>query len=213
MAEQPHRQNSPESGHQSDDESGGHYGGGHDSVREQDRLLPIANVSRIMKKALPANAKISKEAKETVQECVSEFISFITGEASDKCQREKRKTVNGDDLLWAMGTLGFEDYLEPLKAYLLKYREIEGERASMAKQSEQNMNKESGAMSGSPAAMMGVNGVINGGAMPGSMHMMQPQGGYMYPQHQFVQAAYQMQPMQGGGVGRPIGGGGQVRGT
>ena len=50
------------------------------SVREQDRFLPIANISRIMKKALPANAKIAKDAKETVQECVSEFISFITSE-------------------------------------------------------------------------------------------------------------------------------------
>ncbi|KAJ0975177.1 hypothetical protein J5N97_017142 [Dioscorea zingiberensis] len=64
------------------------------SSKEQDRFLPIANVSRIMKKSLPGNAKISKEAKEIVQECVSEFISFITGEASDKCQREKRKTIN-----------------------------------------------------------------------------------------------------------------------
>lgn len=98
------------------------------SPREQDRFLPIANVSRIMKKALPANAKISKDAKETVQECVSEFISFITGEASDKCQREKRKTINGDDLLWAMTTLGFEDYVEPLKVYLQRFRELEGER-------------------------------------------------------------------------------------
>ena len=50
------------------------------TVREQDRFLPIANISRIMKKALPANAKIAKDAKETVQECVSEFISFITSE-------------------------------------------------------------------------------------------------------------------------------------
>jgi hypothetical protein len=48
--------------------------------REQDRFLPIANISRIMKKALPANAKIAKDAKEAVQECVSEFISFITSE-------------------------------------------------------------------------------------------------------------------------------------
>ena len=31
--------------------------------------------------------------------------------ASDKCQRERRKTVNGDDLLWAMETLGFDDYV------------------------------------------------------------------------------------------------------
>jgi hypothetical protein len=44
-----------------------------------------------MKKALPVNVKISKDAKETVQECLFEFISFVTGEASDKCQREKRK--------------------------------------------------------------------------------------------------------------------------
>jgi nuclear transcription Y subunit beta len=55
-------------------------GGGGGSVREQDRFLPIANISRIMKKAIPANGKIAKDAKETVQECVSEFISFITSE-------------------------------------------------------------------------------------------------------------------------------------
>ncbi|CAL0334543.1 unnamed protein product [Lupinus luteus] len=99
--------------------------------REQDRYLPIANVSRIMKKSLPTNAKISKEAKETVQECVSEFISFITGEASDKCQKEKRKTINGDDLLWAMTTLGFEGYVDPLKVYLQKYREMEGDKSGL----------------------------------------------------------------------------------
>ncbi|XP_022773861.1 nuclear transcription factor Y subunit B-3-like [Durio zibethinus] len=108
------------------------------SSKEQDRFLPIANVSRIMKKSLPANAKISKEAKEIVQECVSEFISFITGEASDKCQREKRKTINGDDLLWAMTTLGFENYVGPLKVYLNKYRETEGDKNSMARQEDQS---------------------------------------------------------------------------
>ncbi len=53
---------------------------GNSNAREQDRFLPIANISRIMKKALPNNAKIAKDAKETVQECVSEFISFITSE-------------------------------------------------------------------------------------------------------------------------------------
>lgn len=93
-------------------------------AREQDRFLPVANINRIMKKALPANAKIAKDAKETVQECVSEFISFITSEASDKCQREKRKTINGDDLLWAMSTLGFEEYIRPLRVYLQGYRNV-----------------------------------------------------------------------------------------
>ena len=48
--------------------------------KEEIRLLPKANVARIMKRALPENAKIAKEAKECVQDCVSEFISFITSE-------------------------------------------------------------------------------------------------------------------------------------
>ena len=42
---------------------------------------------------------------------------------------EKRKTINGDDLLWAMSTLGFDKYVEPLKIYLHKYREaVKGEK-------------------------------------------------------------------------------------
>lgn len=44
----------------------------------------FAPVARIMKNALPDNAKIAKEAKECMQECVSEFISFITSEGMIK---------------------------------------------------------------------------------------------------------------------------------
>ncbi|KAH6787278.1 nuclear factor Y [Perilla frutescens var. hirtella] len=95
------------------------YDGG--VLKEQERLLPIANVGRIMKQILPPNTKISKEGKETMQECVSEFISFVTGEASDKCHKEKRKTANSDDICWALGSLGFDDYSESL---------AEGERAA-----------------------------------------------------------------------------------
>ncbi|KAI3469404.1 hypothetical protein Pfo_026067 [Paulownia fortunei] len=102
-------------------------------IKEQDRLLPIANVGRIMKQILPPNAKISKEAKETMQECVSEFIGFVTSEASEKCRKERRKTVNGDDICWALGALGFDDYAGPLKRYLNRYREIEVDRGNQNK--------------------------------------------------------------------------------
>ncbi|KAF8638732.1 hypothetical protein AX16_010455 [Volvariella volvacea WC 439] len=92
--------------------------------REQDRFLPIANVSRIMKSSVPPTAKIAKDAKECVQECVSEFISFITSEAAEKCQLEKRKTIGGEDILQAMSTLGFENYAETLKIHLAKLRQF-----------------------------------------------------------------------------------------
>ncbi|KAJ7513641.1 hypothetical protein O6H91_23G009300 [Diphasiastrum complanatum] len=179
---------SPDSSFHSDNESGGHQSGSHDhSFREQDRLLPIANVGRIMKKALPANAKISKDAKETVQECVSEFISFITGEASDKCQREKRKTINGDDLMWAMSTLGFEDYVEPLKVYLQKYREMEGERTTTGKQGE----KENGNLTAS---------------MPAPMQMMQQVNSYGQAPPNLVYGQQMMAPYQLGSGSSSMGG-------
>jgi len=94
-------------------------------AREQDCFLPIANVTRLMKRSLPDDAKIAKDAKQCMQECVSEFISFITSEASDKCLQEKRKTINGDDLLWAMQSLGFDAYIPPLRHYLARYRQEE----------------------------------------------------------------------------------------
>eukprot|EP01018_Ginkgo_biloba_P008677 Gb_07620 [translate_table: standard] len=224
MAEHRHHHhaaaaNSPESSPTSDNESGGGGGttgggggSGHsNSIREQDRLLPIANVGRIMKRALPANAKISKDAKETVQECVSEFISFITGEASDKCQREKRKTINGDDLLWGMTTLGFEEYVEPLKVYLHKYRELEGEKSSMAKQGEQQQQQHQSLQrdnlstpNGTPS-LRGANGSLNN---PSRAQQQQQNpyghGPMVYAQQQPLLMPYHM-PMHNPGTGSGTG--------
>eukprot|EP01018_Ginkgo_biloba_P017097 Gb_07866 [translate_table: standard] len=211
MADNGGRPDSQDSSPRSEDDSGGHMtntntnaNSNEFSLREQDRFLPIANVSRIMKKALPGNAKISKDAKETVQECVSEFISFITGEASDKCQREKRKTINGDDLLWAMTTLGFEAYVEPLKVYLQKFREVEGDKVSMVRQGDQSSSSSKDAhvrtLSSPPDGSANNNntGRYSGGSFSsGIMMMQQPygqqpqQGGVMYGQHQMM-GSYEM---------------------
>ena len=94
-----------------------------EELREQDRFLPVANINRIMKRDIPRNGKISKDAKECMQECASEFISFIASEASERCQQEKRKTITGDDIIHAMLTLGFDNYVQPLKVLHAKCRE------------------------------------------------------------------------------------------
>ena len=91
-------------------------------LKEQDRWLPINNVARLMKNTLPATAKVSKDAKKCMQECVSEFISFVTSEAGDRCAADRRKTINGEDILISLHVLGFENYAEVLKIYLAKYR-------------------------------------------------------------------------------------------
>ncbi|KAJ3676177.1 hypothetical protein LUZ60_003589 [Juncus effusus] len=92
---------------------------------QEEQLLPIANVGKIMKLSLPSHAKISKSAKEIMQECASEFIGFVTGEAADKCHKEKRKTINGEDICNALEVLGLDNYAEAMKRYLQRYRECQ----------------------------------------------------------------------------------------
>lgn len=78
-----------------------------------------------------SQAKVRLSSKDTTCSCSRPTISVIgraTGltcaTASEKCQQEKRKTVNGEDILFAMTSLGFENYGEALKIYLARYREV-----------------------------------------------------------------------------------------
>ncbi|CAO1942956.1 unnamed protein product [Urochloa humidicola] len=114
---QPQPQNLSRASTSRDDSNSGVVG--------HDNLLPIANVGRIMKDVLPPQAKISKRAKETIQECATEFVGFVTGEASERCRRERRKTINGDDICHAMRSLGLDHYADAMRRYLQRYRESE----------------------------------------------------------------------------------------
>ncbi|EYU28244.1 hypothetical protein MIMGU_mgv1a024685mg, partial [Erythranthe guttata] len=90
--------------------------------READEYMPIANITRILRRVLPTHAEIADNAKEAIQECVSEFISFITAEANRRCRRDYRRTVTSEDVLAAMASLGFDDYLESLTVFLNNHR-------------------------------------------------------------------------------------------
>lgn len=86
--------------------------------QQAQRTLPIANISRIMKGALPAHAKIARNAREAVQLSVADFISFVTSEALEHCYSDKRRTITCDDLLFAIESLGFEYYIPTLRKFL-----------------------------------------------------------------------------------------------
>jgi len=77
-----------------------------------------------MKQALPANAKVAKEAKDCIQECVTEFIGFITSEAADRLAKEDRKTITENDLVDSMRALGFNEYLAFLQIFIEKRRKV-----------------------------------------------------------------------------------------
>uniref|UniRef100_A0A8C2INS9 Nuclear transcription factor Y subunit beta n=1 Tax=Cyprinus carpio TaxID=7962 RepID=A0A8C2INS9_CYPCA len=93
--------------------------GSKDYFREQDIYLPIANVARIMKNAIPQTGKIAKDAKECVQECVSEFISFITSEASERCHQEKPGQLPA-------GLITADGQQQNVMVYTTSYQQIPG---------------------------------------------------------------------------------------
>ena len=107
-------------------------------ITDYDNYLPLANIGRIIKNNLPKDVKLSKSSKETLQECVSEFISFITSEANDKCNIEKRKIIKGEDIIYALNNLGFEKYCPILELYLDKYKQSQSNNCN----DEENKNED-----------------------------------------------------------------------
>ncbi|XP_078440642.1 nuclear transcription factor Y subunit B-4-like isoform X2 [Wolffia australiana] len=119
----------------SDDSSGltASFGSNVDNSEAAELQLPIEDVGRIMEKILPSNAKLSQDARETVQESATEFISFVTSEAAAKCQNENRKTISADDICWGLGNVGLNNYGTAVRRYLQKYRDDELESSATSR--------------------------------------------------------------------------------
>lgn len=90
--------------------------------RSPDEYLPIPSVIKIMRQVLPPHVEILDDSKEMMQECVSEFIAFVTRAANEKCHRDSRRIIKPEDILSALGSIGFEYYVQPLTIFLKKYR-------------------------------------------------------------------------------------------
>ena len=88
----------------------------------QDRLLPLSNLGRIMKRVLPHDAKVSKGSKEAMQETVGEFICFVTSEANDLCKEDPqpgKKTLHGAHITGACANLDLAELVAPIRAAAL----------------------------------------------------------------------------------------------
>lgn len=141
-----------------------------EAFEEDNQFLPIAVVEKIMRQTLTPcpkimlqsmpdmaggvlepkqmTAKISKEAKETIQECLTEFILFLTSEAWEICEGFDRKTLIGSDLIQAMERLDFGHYsvilrklLEKVKA-VHKAKEVENYSRKHQKQREESKDSD-----------------------------------------------------------------------
>ena len=88
----------------------------------RERLLPLSNLGRIMKRVLPHDAKVSKGSKEAMQEMAGEFICFVTSEANDLCKEDPqpgKKTLHGAHITGACANLDLAELVAPIRAAAL----------------------------------------------------------------------------------------------
>ena len=59
-----------------------------------------------------------------MQEFASEFLKFVTSEAQEQSEENKRKTITGDDVLHSLSRLGFDQYYQTTEWYYNRYKQV-----------------------------------------------------------------------------------------
>ena len=54
---------------------------------------------------------MTKEAKELIVECCTEFVHLLSSESNEISEKESKKTILGEHILAALKTLGFESFI------------------------------------------------------------------------------------------------------
>lgn len=77
-----------------------------------------------MKRVTPDGFKITDESKELMRGIATEFFLSVLEEATEFNLKNNpfNKRISPEDILGAMGRLGFTEYFEVLNAYMYKLR-------------------------------------------------------------------------------------------
>ena len=80
------------------------------------------DISSVCKRVLPNCVGISSDFNSLLLDQSNEFVRAVFAQAKNKRNLDGRIEVSGDDLIWALNSLGLDQYAEVLSVYLLKYK-------------------------------------------------------------------------------------------
>jgi len=64
---------------------------------------------------LPEDVICSKDTKDLVAECCKEFITLISSEANEICEKDAKKTISPEHITSALKQLGFDDFIDEVE--------------------------------------------------------------------------------------------------
>eukprot|EP01080_Neovahlkampfia_damariscottae_P000847 gene847-9096_t len=84
--------------------------------------LPKANIQRIIKSAIPEGFSLVNDSKIAFSKSTVVFIMYLTAIANEHALKNKRSTIQAEDVLAAIDDLDLSDYKEDLLKTLNTYR-------------------------------------------------------------------------------------------
>lgn len=122
--------------------------------RIQDLNLPISNVSRIIRDALPANQTMDRETRIAIARATSVFIMYLASSAAANAEKANHKTFSASDVFEAIDEMEFDSFLAPMKAALSAYRQ--GLKDKKDKRQSGDKSKANDSLNASTASQKGV---------------------------------------------------------
>ncbi|KAI8336851.1 histone-fold-containing protein [Choanephora cucurbitarum] len=77
----------------------------------EDNELPKANVTRVLKTALPPGTALQKDAKLAVSKAATVFINYLSSVANDVAKGANHKTITAADVFTALNIESLEGML------------------------------------------------------------------------------------------------------
>jgi len=87
------------------------------AIEEEELTLPIAAVNKLIKEAVP-KYRVSKEARELVVSCCTQFIHTVATTSSETCNLASKKTIAPEHVLAALDKLGFPEMIPECREVL-----------------------------------------------------------------------------------------------
>ncbi|XP_026476562.1 DNA polymerase epsilon subunit 3-like [Ctenocephalides felis] len=94
----------------------------------EDLNLPNAAILRLIKEALPEGVNVGKDARTALGKAASVFVLYLTAAATNISKKKNKKTLGGSDVLEALVSIEFDNFVEPLKESLEAFRNQQKEK-------------------------------------------------------------------------------------
>ncbi|KAI3659759.1 hypothetical protein MP638_000888 [Amoeboaphelidium occidentale] len=85
-------------------------------MEEDDLNLPRATVYKLIDEMKPDDIVYAKETKDLLMDACVEFVHLIATESNAVCEKTTKKTISAEHVMQAVKNLGFEEYIDDLKA-------------------------------------------------------------------------------------------------